>query len=225
MKNLFKLIRKRIKLIQLKKKNIFLHPTVNSKKEEKYLNPYISIAAHSNIRNSLIKSYTYIGSNCSLRSFKIGKFCSIGSNVKGVFGDHPTDLISTHPIFYKKNNETAVGRSLFKKAKKVNLKKGVNDEFKVIIGNDVWIGNDVRIMTGVTIHDGSIIGTGSIVTKDVPPYAIVVGVPAKVKKYRFNENNIRLLLEVKWWNKDFSWIEKNKELFLKPDEFFKEIIK
>lgn len=134
--------------------------------------------------------------------------------------DHPVDLISTHPIFYKAKHETHVGRYLFDKNQKVNLKKGVNEDFKIVIGNDVWIGDDVVIMPGVEIGDGSIVGTGAIITKSVEPYSVVAGVPAKIIKYRFSEEQIRYLMEIKWWDKDFEWIEKNKNNFLNVKNFF-----
>lgn len=122
--------------------------------------------------------------------------------------DHPVDLISTHPIFYKSKKETQVGKYLFNENQKVNLKEGVTKDFKIIIGSDVWIGDNVVIMPGVEIGDGAIIGTGAIVTKSIKPYAVVAGVPAKLIRYRFSEERSEYLLRLKWWNKDFEWIEK-----------------
>lgn len=218
-------IRKKIKVFSLRSKNINLKDTVNFKDEEKYLNRNISVEEFTNIRKSYIGSYTYIGSSCYLPSIKIGRFCSIGSNIKAMIMDHPVDLISTHPIFYESDIDNKIGENLFEENQEVNLKKGVTEEYKIVIGNDVWIGDNVVIMPGVTIGDGAIVGTGAIVTKSVPPYAIAVGVPAKVKRYRFSKNEIDKLLKLKWWDKDFEWLKEHKELFLNPKEFFCTLLK
>ncbi|MBR6646045.1 MAG: CatB-related O-acetyltransferase, partial [Clostridia bacterium] len=82
-----------------------------------------------------------------------------------------------------------------------------------IIGNDVWIGHSALILEGVKIGDGAIVGAGAVVTKDVPPYSIVVGVPAKVIKYRFSENEIAKLSELKWWDQSVEWIKENVDKF------------
>ena len=81
------------------------------------------------------------------------------------------------------------------------------------IGSDVWLGNDVRIMGGVSIGDGAVVGTGALVTKDIPPYSINVGVPAKTIRYRFTEEQIKKLLAEKWWEKDEKWLRDNIERF------------
>ncbi|MBO5552095.1 MAG: CatB-related O-acetyltransferase [Lachnospiraceae bacterium] len=89
------------------------------------------------------------------------------------------------------------------------------------IGSDVWLGNDVRIMGGVKIGDGAVVGTGALVTKDIPPYSINVGVPAKTIKYRFTEEQIEKLLTSKWWEKDEQWINSNIDRFSDVEVFFK----
>ena len=87
------------------------------------------------------------------------------------------------------------------------------DEFAPIkIGNDVWVGARAIILDGVTIGDGAIVGAGAVVAKDVPAYAVVGGVPAKVLRYRFEQAEIDLLEQLKWWNKDIDWLRKNCEL-------------
>ncbi|MFJ7735973.1 CatB-related O-acetyltransferase [Lysinibacillus sp. NPDC097287] len=146
---------------------------------------------------------------------EIGSFCSINKSVKiGTEGNHPIDLITTHPLLYREKY------SFFP-----NLLTDEDwDEYngKITIGNDVWIGANVVILPGVSIHDGAIIAAGAIVTKDVPPYAIVGGVPAKLIRYRFNETVIKKLLIIKWWNWDDGKIKNNLNLFLNPEQFVEE---
>lgn len=113
---------------------------------------------------------------------KIGHFCSIGPNVKFILhADHNVKTISTFPFHVK------------------CLHDGKNDAVSngdIIIRDDVWLGSDTTILSGITINQGAVIAAGAVVTKDVPPYAIVAGVPAKVIKYRFSEEIIKELLDV-----------------------------
>ena len=164
------------------------------------------------INNCTIGSNTYINDNSSINYVNIGKFCSIASKVQINLGKHPVDLISTHPAFFSKN----------KKFKCYADKEYFLDEINTInIGNDVWIGHGAIIMGGVEIGNGAVIAAGSVVTKDVRPYAIVGGVPAKLIKYRFSENQIDTLNNVKWWDFPEEWLKINFKLFLSPVGFFK----
>ena len=133
----------------------------------------------------------------------IGKFCSIASNIKVYYGQgyHDSNNISTYPFGYVHNNE--FGLPCYNNGK-------TNGD--IIIGNDVWIGDNVTIISGVIIGDGSIIATNSHVTSNVKPYSIVGGNPAKLIKYRFDDEIIQKLLEIKWWDWELEKIKENTKL-------------
>lgn len=172
------------------------------------------IGAYTNITNSVIGLSTYIGEECRLKETKIGKYCSIASKVNTYFGHHPTSIfVSTFPSFYF-NTTNTLGYTFHEDANSlVELYKKTESDFVVDIGNDVWIGEGVRILDGVSVGDGAIIAAGAIVTKDVPDYAIVGGIPAKIIKYRFAKDDIVFLKNNRWWDKDPQWIKDNKECF------------
>lgn len=143
---------------------------------------------------------------------KIGKFCSLGSNIKVLSGDHPTKkYVSTSPAFYsdglRKNGLYYKGYVEYFSDKKTE------NNFSVEIGNDVWIGDNVILIAGIKIGNGVIIGAGSIVTKDILPYSIVVGNPAKEIRKRFSKEEIEFLEKLEWWNKDETWIKENIKNF------------
>ena len=129
---------------------------------------------------------------------KIGKFCSIGPNVIVAAAQHKMDWLSTSG-FQHPNNDP-----IFSQFKNGLQPKGEWE--KTNIGNDVWVGGNAVIIQGITIGDGAVIGAGAVVTKDVPPYAIVVGVPAQILRYRFDEKTIERLLKTKWWDRDVNQI-------------------
>ncbi len=144
------------------------------------------------LKNVKLGDYSYVAADTQIKNAKIGKFCSIAPGCRIGLGKHPTkDFVSTHPIFFSLNKQISTvfaNKNYFK------------EEEQITIGNDVWIGTNVIIVDGVIISDGAIIAAGAVVTKNVPPYAIVGGVPAKIIKYRFEENHIRQLIDAKWWN-------------------------
>lgn len=162
------------------------------------------------INNSKLDSYTYVSDGTKIQYATIGKFCSIGPECQLGLGKHPSTFVSTHPVFY-----STLPYMTF-------ADKNYYNEFEsIIIGNDVWIGSRVIVLDGVSISDGAIVAAGSLVTKNVPPYAIVGGVPAKVIKYRFEEAVIDKLLEDKWWNKDIKFLKNNFYIFHSIDDYLR----
>ena len=144
--------------------------------------------------NVSIGDYTY--GNFEIREWdnktklKIGKYCSIADGVIFLLGgEHRSDFITTYPFNALLKNFNYIGGHPHTKG-------------NITIGNDVWIGSEAKIRSGVNIGDGAIIGANSIVTKDVPPYAIAAGNPAKIVRYRFDEITINKLLKIKWWDFD-----------------------
>lgn len=189
----------------------------------KFYNKYIQ-KNHLNTfaENVEIGEFTYgspqIYSYSLSERLKIGKFCSIGDNISIMLsGNHRDDWCTTYPF--------NVFMDEFSYIKGHPASKG-----DVIIGNDVWIGNDATIMSGVTIGDGSIIAANACVTKDVSPYTIVGGVPAKKIRDRFDEETTRQLLEIKWWDGEPELIYQavpllQSNLFDKLFAFYKENVK
>lgn len=158
---------------------------------------------------------TYVHKNSILKNVKAGRFCAIGENVNIRLFEHPTHMVAISPCFYRKEHtlKTFVNENYFEDL------KSDSEGFSVVIGNDVWIGQGVSIKSGVHIGDGAVLGAGAVVTKDVEPYAIVGGVPAKLIRYRFSREQIEALLQIRWWDKDERWLEKNGKLFVNVDEF------
>ena len=166
---------------------------------------------------------SYVADNSIIKHTSIGKFCSIGSNVQTGLGIHPSSTyVSTHPAFFSAQRQAGfsfIKEGTFKEHKYADK----SEKFIVSIGNDVWIGNDVIIMDGITIGDGAIVGAGAVVTKNVAPYAIVGGVPAKFIKYRFTEPQIRKMLKIQWWEWGIEKIKAHHGLFNDIEKFITEI--
>lgn len=156
------------------------------------------------IVNSEIGAYSYVGVNSWVIETRIGKFCSIANNVQIGLAKHTLDFLSTSPIFTERSNGT--GHCWVEK-------DIVNPTSPTEIGNDVWIGYGALICCGIKIGDGAVVGAGAVVTKDIPPYAIVGGVPAHIIRYRYDEDTINSLEEIKWWNFEKSILKNNILLF------------
>ena len=152
----------------------------------------------------------------------IGRYCSIASDVKTVSGTHPvSDFVSTHPCFFSTKKQagfTYVSENIFKEDVFADSQGHL-----VVIGNDVWIGSNVLLLPGVHIGDGAVVAAGAVVTKDVSPYSIVGGVPAKEIKKRFSDEQIEKLLEIKWWEQSKEWIKSNADAFKSVDSILERI--
>ncbi len=170
-----------------------------------------SISSGVKLFHCSIGKGSYINTGTELRYVSMGRFCSIGSDIRVISGTHPTSMfVSTHPAFYSTAMQSGF---TYVKHEKFDEYKYADDHHVVVIGNDVWIGSEAKLMGGVRIGDGAIIAAGAVVTKDVPPYAIVGGVPAKVIRFRHSEDQIETLLKIQWWNKNDEWIKENAEFF------------
>lgn len=166
-----------------------------------------SIGNGAQIVNCTIDRYTYIYGS-SVVFADVGAFCSIAAGTTIGGGMHPTDWVSTSPVFYRGGNVL-----------KTNFSQNKFEEFAhTTIGNDVWIGSKCLIKGGVTIGDGAIIGMGSVVTKDVPPYEIWAGNPAKCIRKRFDDETIAKLLKLQWWTWDEKKLAQYGDTFRDPQE-------
>lgn len=190
-------------------KEIYVKPTIK--------NPNIVVGDFTYIADDEFEShvthhYDFVGDKLI-----IGKFCQIAAGVEFIMNgcNHQMNSVSTYPFY------TLEGWNMKAPAKKDMPFKG-----DTIIGNDVWIGQNAVILPGVHIGDGAIIGANSIISHDVPAYAIVVGNPAKVTRKRFDDELIKLLLNLKWWDKSIKEIDAMIPLLTNSDlEYVKNKIK
>lgn len=179
---------------------------------ESQIGKNVKIYKPSFINKTEIGDYTYISTNANISVTKIGKFCSIGPNLFCGWGIHPTNGISTSPMYYSTRLQNGV--SLTDKDK-------IEERKLITIGNDVFIGANVTILDGITIGNGAIIGAGAVVTKDIPDYAIAVGCPIMIIRYRFNDDQIAALKRIQWWKFDEDKLQDVEKLFFNVDEFIK----
>ncbi len=156
----------------------------------------------SKIAYSKMNTLSYIGDYTVVINSEIGKFSSISWGVTIGPEEHDYSRLTNHSFLYS-----------LKSFEITPYKHYSPFEKECVIGNDVWIGCNSTVLRGVSVGNGAVIGANSLVNKDVPPYAIVVGSPARVVKYRFSEELIKTLLELEWWDIPLSIISKNTELF------------
>ena len=162
------------------------------------------------IHNSEIGAGTYLAPNSVVSIAKIGKYCSIGPNFLCGWGIHPTDGISTSPMFYSTLRQNGLSLSQTNK---------IEERKKITIGNDVFIGANVTVLDGVVIGDGAVIGAGAVVSKDIPPYAIAVGCPITIIRYRLPQKQIDKLLRIQWWNFENDQLKDVEKYFFDVESF------
>lgn len=186
----------------------FIKKLPSSAVKDTILEKPAKIEARSTVIKSRFGRYSYCGYSCIILNAEIGRFCSIADNVTIGLSQHPMSWVSTSCAFYH-------GRDSVPK----NLAKLNHDSFPV----KTKIGNGAVIKQGVQIGDGAVIGMGAIVTKDVAPYSIVVGVPAKHINYRFDEDTVKKLLEIKWWDYEIDRLANYTQFFDDPTSFIEQI--
>lgn len=171
------------------------------------------LAEGATLTDSVIGYASYLAKGAEFGKVSIGKYCAIGPGARNVLGAHPAhQFVSVHPCFYsvmKQCGFTYVEEQQFEEY-------AYADEARIymnVIGNDVWIGQGAMLLQGVTVGDGAIIAAGALCNKDIPPYAIVGGVPAKVIGWRFDAKEREFLLHLKWWEKSEDWIRNHAEYF------------
>ncbi len=169
----------------------------------------VIIDRNNHVDSSTIGRFSYTGKNSLILHADIGCFCPISWNVSIGGADHDYSRMTQHSFLYNSNN---------------NLRPADRDPAydryleQVRIGNDVWIAAGAVITRGVSIGDGAVIGANAVVTRDIPPYAIAVGLPAKVIKYRFSDEIIELMMQLKWWQWSEDKIRRNFDIVSKPPE-------
>ena len=158
---------------------------------------------------------SYIGGG-GMVSAEVGRFTSIGPNCRYINATHAykAPFATTCPLFFSKSNGNNPQGKTFATEQMIEEFKFYDKARELVnkIGNDCWFGSNVTLIGGVEIHDGAVVLANAVVTKDVPPYAIVGGVPAKVIGYRYDDETIQFLQKTKWWNNQPEWFEKNWRL-------------
>lgn len=177
------------------------------------IHPTSKVEPGSQTVNVQMDRHSFCGYNCDLNNVAIGSFCSIANGVIIGGGMHPIEWISTSPVFYHGRDSVKAKFSEHQRT----------PPLQSVVGHDVWIGQNVMVKQGVTIGTGAVVGMGSIVTKDVPPYAIVAGNPAKVLRMRFEPDLVERMLASKWWTFDEQKLAGLGQYATDPEQFLKQI--
>ena len=219
-------LKKRLKRFALKlkncKKHVLIQPEANCAYRTTF-GGYNRIGMRAEF-DGYIGVGSYIGDDSRFYG-SIGNFTSIAPGVTVAVGRHPIDtFVSTSPSFCSLST-AANGLSFVNEAKFAeHCFADAEHKFPVVVGNDVWIGTNALILDGITVGDGAVVAAGAVVTKDIPPYAIVGGVPARIIRYRFDEKTIAALLKIRWWDWSFEQLKERAKDFEDVEAFVKKYI-
>ena len=171
---------------------------------ESALDPQVALGDDTMVLRATVGRYSYLGPRCIVADTDIGQFCSIAADVAIGSGGHPLERnVAIHPMFYlnRPPHWDLVSEDRYQEFRKTS------------IGNDVWIGTKAVIRDGIKVGHGAVIGAGAIVTKDLEPYGIYAGSPARLIRYRFDEATRKRLLALSWWDRDMTWIRSHAAAF------------
>jgi len=172
------------------------------------LGDYVTLQEKIVLIDTTVGRYSGVARETYLNAVSIGSFASIGPRTLLGTGEHPVDLVSTAPVFYSTRRQCGTSFA---------LTDHVAERKRITLGHDVWLGAQVFVRDGVTIGDGAVVAAGAVVTADVPPYAIIGGLPAKVIRFRFPEEVIARLLRLQWWHWEEPRLRALQPWFVQPD--------
>lgn len=180
------------------------------------IDPTAHVYSGSYLLNTKVERYSYIGYDCKVLHTNIGSFCSFADHILVGGDEHPSSWVSTSPVFHLVTNSAMPAPFATHEIPEIPL---------TTIGHDVWVGHGATIRAGLTIGNGAIIGCGAVVTHDVPPYAVVAGVPARVIRYRFSDEVCSQLEESRWWELPDAKLKIMGQYINDPEKFLQEIKK
>lgn len=180
-----------------------------------YIDKTAKVYSGSTFYNSKLGRYSYVGYDSEVVNCDIGAFCSIANGFIAGGANHPMNWVSTSPVFY--NVCSGTNHHLG------NLQ--IENVAHTCIGNDVWIGSRAIVMQGINVGTGAVVGAGAVVTKNVPPYAVVAGCPAKIIRYRFDNDIVDQLLKSEWWLLQDFQLRKLAKYMNNPNVFLVELEK
>lgn len=190
----------------------FMKKIAGSAIRNSHFEEHCRVNSQSTLYSVNMGRHSYCGYGCFILETDIGRYCSIGDGVTMGLNGHPLDWVSTSPAFYSAQDGAFSGELA------ASLKFDTSSP-KTHIGNDVWIGKNAMLRAGITVGNGAVIGMGSVVTKDVPPYAIVAGNPARMIRMRFSQELIDRLQASRWWDYPPEVLKRYAHLMDKPEEF------